>query len=675
MDAKVVQETLLALRRQYIAQLESKIGELVLQWKVLADAPVRLRSYGDFQRQLHSLRGTAGSYGYSEVGDIAAQIETLLAPSALLPRDSADKKISELLQHLAALVKVLAQAGAGKHRVTLPLRSPRAAEKALPLLYIVDDDLEFSRLTVERIKSHANCETFHSKTEFVAAIAKRLPDAVIMDMKLPEGDLAGASAAMELTSHHRVPVVFVSTRDDEESRLAAIRAGADGYFLKQEDSFNMVTLLDHLIRATPTHPYRVMLIDDDVHLNALYRLQLQDAGIQTLVLESAVGALEKLAAFMPEIILLDIAMPQINGLEFGALVRQYPAYNHIPIIYLSATHGEQLHLAAMRLGGDDFLAKPLAADYLTQLLLARLARARVSRQGEQRLQQALSELGNIQFGLNKHAIVSIADLSGCITYVNEKFVEVTGYTHDEVIGQNHRILKSGLHTPEFYEALWATIACGQIWNGEITNRRKDGQLYTVLSTIIPIVDHDGLPQRYLSIRTEITRIKQLNEELDKEHERLSLALEATNTGIWEWNLHSNQVLYDSNWCRLLGYVYPTQPSWPMLIHPDDFAQAFGKLYAMLGTDMPGYYSEHRKQNLLGEWDWVIESGKVVELDAEGHPLRIMGTIQLINERKKIEAQSQALQEQLNQAVKMEAVGHLTAGIAHDFRAPLKIQTS
>jgi len=117
---------------------------------------------------------------------------------------------------------------------------------------------------------------------------------------------------------------------------------------------------------------------------------------------------------------------------------------------------------------------------------------------------------------------------------------------------------------------------------------------------------------------------------------------------------------------LLGYAYPSRLSWALLIHPDDHASAYNKMHAMIFNETTNYQFEHRKLNAQGGWDWVIESGQVVEADASGNPVRIMGTMQVINERKKIEARSRELQEQLNQAVKMEAVGHLTAGIAHDF---------
>lgn len=670
MDYDAVQEKLLGLRIKYISQMEGNVEQLQQQWKAICNASATLEVGQEFQRQLHNMRGTAKTFGCPEMGEIATAIENLLKlhtfPESIVSAD-VQQKVTGFLHSLAAVAKVCVIHGASMTSTPAPLRkivSPQTSEKSL--LYIVDDDPAYSQVLTEQLSVRFDCKTCPSESAFTQAIEQRLPDAVIMDMMLPEGQLAGADAAMKLTSLHKVPVVFVSVRDDQEARLAAVRAGASGYFIKQDEPSRMIALLEQLITRHPSHPYRVLLIDDDVELSSLYQLKMQGVGIDVRVINLPANAIAKLQKFMPDLILLDINMPEINGLELGALIRQYPAYNHIPIIYLSAASGEKIHLAAMQLGGDDFLSKPLDPDYLCQLLLARLARVRVTRQGEYRLQEALSELNYIQEGLNKHSIVSIADLAGRITYANEKFSEISGYSHAELIGQNHRMLKSGLHPPEFYQEMWSCIASGKVWNGEITNRSKDGHMYTVLSSIIPVLDDYGLPQRYLSVRTDITQIKKLNEELDKEKARLSLSLEATNTGLWEWNITLNQTLYDKNWCDLLGYPYPVEMSWALQIHPEDYQDVFPKLRAVLDQETTVYQSEHRKQNAAGGWDWVLESGRVVEADAEGFPARIVGTMQIINERKEAEAISLELREHLNQAIKMEAVGHLTAGIAHDF---------
>lgn len=115
--------------------------------------------------------------------------------------------------------------------------------------------------------------------------------------------------------------------------------------------------------------------------------------------------------------------------------------------------------------------------------------------------------------LSNSAIVSETDAIGNITYVNDKFVEISQYSREELIGQNHRILKSGEHTRSFYANMWSTIMRGRVWRGVIKNRAKDGSIYYVDSSIAPITDKTGKPIKYISVRFLVTEQQQAEEAL------------------------------------------------------------------------------------------------------------------------------------------------------------------
>ncbi|WP_019616112.1 response regulator [Psychromonas ossibalaenae] len=124
-----------------------------------------------------------------------------------------------------------------------------------------------------------------------------------------------------------------------------------------------------------------------------------------------------------------------------------------------------------------------------------------------KLKAALTELSSQQYALDQHAIVAITDIRGTITFVNDKFCEVSGYNHDQLIGNDHRMLKSGYHSDAFFNNLYRTIESGKIWHGEVCNKSKSGELFWLDTTIAPFKDKDGSPQSYISIRTDITEQK------------------------------------------------------------------------------------------------------------------------------------------------------------------------
>jgi PAS domain S-box-containing protein len=182
------------------------------------------------------------------------------------------------------------------------------------------------------------------------------------------------------------------------------------------------------------------------------------------------------------------------------------------------------------------------------LVLARLSKAR------DHLADTVHELEFQKFALDQHSIVSIADRSGKIIYTNDKFSEISQYSREELLGQDHRILNSGHHPHEFFKEMWQTIGHGKVWHGEVKNRRKDGTHYWVESTIVPFMDDNGRPSRYVSIRTDITERKAKDLEILEQrafYERIS---ETLGEGLYVQDADGRCIYMNSEAERLLGWT-------------------------------------------------------------------------------------------------------------------------
>ncbi|MFA6013941.1 MAG: ABC transporter substrate-binding protein [Gallionellaceae bacterium] len=159
--------------------------------------------------------------------------------------------------------------------------------------------------------------------------------------------------------------------------------------------------------------------------------------------------------------------------------------------------------------------------------------------------KALEELRYQKFALDQHAIVGIADVKGSILYANDQFCKISGYSREELLGQNHRILNSGTHPKEYFREMYHTIATGTVWHGEFCNRAKDGHLYWVDTTIVPYMDEHGKPTQYISMRTDITERKNADDSLRDSEEKYRLLTENAKEVIWTLDPVTLNFLYVS----------------------------------------------------------------------------------------------------------------------------------
>jgi PAS domain S-box-containing protein len=280
---------------------------------------------------------------------------------------------------------------------------------------------------------------------------------------------------------------------------------------------------------------------------------------------------------------------------------------------------------------------------------------------------ALKDLADQKFALDQHAIVAVTDVQGTITYVNEKFCAISKYSKDELIGHDHRILNSGHHSKEFFRQMYQTIANGKVWHDEIKNRAKDGSIYWVDATIVPLLDAGGKPRQYLSIRTDVTERKRAEEA----RERLAAVVESSDDAIISKTLDGTINAWNRGAEQVFGYPAAEVMGKPMLMlmPPDRLSEESDILARVRRGESVEHFETVR----------VRKDGRKIDVSVTISPIRdssgvIVGASKIardITERKLKEEQRKQAEVQL--AGQAQELAHRGDELAHSRRA-LETQT-
>lgn len=536
---------LIELKRRFVLRLPSQLDAIAELFYTLSNGRWE-RSVGEtLHRMVHSLTGTSGTFGLRELSLAARHLESQLFGLLNVPE-------AEVEARWTALETGMAQLSAAIHQATLPVPAPLSEPVALPLVgtlvHLVMANNAASEqlqkaLTLDgfRVALFTTPEAFRAHANLAAA---EMPAAVVLDIidnEVPQ-TAPVLIAQLGLGEHPEVALIVALHPSDLPTRIAVARAGARRCLPRPLAPESLIDALNSLVGRTAASPWRVLMVDDEPLTLQVNAIHLRRAGMEVQTLSNPLQTLDEITRFAPDVLVLDVYMPEVNGPELAAALRESNVCPHLAIVFLSAETDMTQQLVALNLGGDDFLIKPVQPAHLVAAITARARRARQNQMVQQRLETTLYERQREHLALNEHAIVSITDAAGNITYANDLFCTVSGYSREELLGHDHRLLASGKHPPEFFADMWTTITSGRVWQEEICFKRRDNSLFWVASTITPFLDAEGSPYQYVSIHTDISHIKNAEAALRQQRDmQRMVSLTATRLMAAPANLGSEAV--------------------------------------------------------------------------------------------------------------------------------------
>ena len=378
---------------------------------------------------------------------------------------------------------------------------------------LVEDNPADARLVeilLSEAGSSADFEVAHS--ERFAEALQRLEEAtfevILLDLSLPDSSGIETVSRMRAAAP-RTPMVVLSGQDDEEVAFRAVQQGAQDYLIKGQGDGNLIarTIRYAIERQRAEEALREseerfrLLVEGVEDYAAIFMLD--PAGHVVSWNEGA----ERIKGYR---------VWEVIGAHFSVFYTQEDVERGLPEeeLRVAAVEGryEQEGLRVRKDGSRfwaDVVITPVRDEAGELRGFSQVTRDITARkEAEEALRGSLRELADLKAALDESAIVAITDEHGKITYVNDKFCEISKYYREELLGQDHRMINSDYHPKEFIDELWKTIERGEVWRGEIRNWDRDGSPYWVDTTIVPFLNERGKADQYFAICNDITRYKE-----------------------------------------------------------------------------------------------------------------------------------------------------------------------
>ncbi|MEK6708519.1 MAG: diguanylate cyclase [Pseudomonadota bacterium] len=378
-----LQEKLRLLAVSYAEKLPDKINQIEQMWGQLQiewDEEI----LQTLQRMVHSLTGSGKIFGFAELSGVARVLEESLKGMVKSKTPANEQQCVQIQKQIEDLRQAASHASPIQREISAPAKTTAAAAgfRGLKQVFVAEDDCEVAQELALQLRHFGyEVRVFNQLDEFRLAV-KQAPDVIIlMDIEFHEDRLAGIKAMEEIQQERAMPapVIFISAYDDLASRLGAVRAGSVAYFTKPVNPGELIDQLDALTSSQPQQPFRVLIVDDDAAMLAYHSAVLEQAGMLVSAVNKPMEIMGALLEFDPDLVLMDMYMPECDGIELAKVIRQLGGFVGVPIVYLSAEKDFNKQFEAVSFGGDDFLVKPIGPQHLVSAITSRIQRTRLLR--------------------------------------------------------------------------------------------------------------------------------------------------------------------------------------------------------------------------------------------------------------------------------------------------------
>ena len=354
-------------------RFEASLPERSAKMLALAEQPLE-SNLAEVVSEAHKLAGACGTFGHAVLGSHARHIEQLA--KELSSKESGERAQAlpgvrnALLEFDAAIKIALQESGVAASENITSLHDSDSVWLLLPSTFLTDE------LTPQLQAFGHSVECFSDFSSCLKRLQSAAPAVLMAAIYLEHGtSLFEQTLLLKQLEKYGSHLLVFSDKDDFDLRIKAARQRAEAFFVSPLDVPNMVTAISDLMENVAKSKGRVCIVDDDKLLAQHYALVLKCAGIETYIIDSVRQIVSEVIDFQPDILLMDMYMPEYSGAELAGLIRQYPSLKRLPIVFLSSEINKSLQLGAMAYGADDFLTKPIGDAQLVQAIKTRLKRS------------------------------------------------------------------------------------------------------------------------------------------------------------------------------------------------------------------------------------------------------------------------------------------------------------